>query len=132
MPITTDSFYYTLYANICQEIILWAPLKIHFLHNLINFPIVASTSLNIAFLLCLRSISLLSKNFSAFCFEAVFRDALKCAETVTHSDKSASNKDYVAFVVNEDSQKTASFSNAESEFAYFSSSAYAINRMQTA
>lgn len=59
-------------------------------------------------------------------------NTFKCAETVTHSDKSASNKDYVAFVVNEDSQKTASFSNAEIEFAYFSSSAYAINRMQTA
>ena len=57
-------------------------------------------------------------------------NTFKCAETVVHSDKSVNNTDYVAFKLEEDSEKTASFSNAESEFAYFSSSAYAINRIQ--
>ncbi|MEE3491023.1 MAG: hypothetical protein VZR10_09140, partial [Methanobrevibacter sp.] len=59
-------------------------------------------------------------------------NTFKGVETVTHSDKSVTNTDYVAFKVEENSEKTASFSNAESEFAYFSSSAYAINRMQAA
>lgn len=50
---------------------------------------------------------------------------------ITHSDKNNNgNQDYVAFVVDNDDSKTASFSNAESEFAYFSSSAYAINKIK--
>jgi len=61
-------------------------------------------------------------------------NAFKGENTIGHSDYSSNheNTDYVAFVVDNSSTKTASFSNAESEYAFFSSSAYAINKIKQA